>query len=115
MSKLKLFNPPAFKVTDIDRLQNFIKQYNFCTLITHTTDSVSISHSPAHIPHDYKDAQTDYNIGFEIPITELVGKFKLGQNRSNEDQQGLIEGLTNQQDPESKMLADFIAKQKHNI
>jgi len=32
-----------------------------------------------------------------------------------EDQQGLIEGLANQKDPESKMLADFIAKQRESI
>jgi len=46
MDKLKLFLPPAFKVTDVARLHDFIKKYNFCTLITHTTDNVSISHLP---------------------------------------------------------------------
>jgi transcriptional regulator len=32
-------------------------------------------------------------IGIEIPIDSLVGKWKVSQNRSAEDQRGVVEGL----------------------
>ncbi|MFP2896113.1 FMN-binding negative transcriptional regulator [Corallococcus sp. 4LFB] len=35
-------------------------------------------------------------VGFELPIEELQGKFKLGQNRSAEDQAGMMEALAGQ-------------------
>jgi transcriptional regulator len=33
-------------------------------------------------------------VGFEIEITDMVGKFKLSQNRPLADQQGVIDALT---------------------
>ena len=35
-------------------------------------------------------------VGFEVPISELAGKWKLSQNRSKEDRLGVIAGLSGQ-------------------
>ena len=44
-------------------------------------------------------------VAFEMPIDDLVGKFKLGQNRSQADQAGMIAGLEAAGDPDSLALA----------
>ena len=60
------------------------------------------------IPDDYKLKLIKHITGFRMEITRIEGKFKLGQNRSIEDQQGMLEGLRRQSDLESIALADFI-------
>ena len=46
-------------------------------------------------PDDYINTMLRAIVGIEIPITQLEGKWKLGQNRSEADQLGMIEGLRN--------------------
>jgi transcriptional regulator len=45
-------------------------------------------------PPDYIDRQLGAIVGIEIPITRLVGKWKVGQNRPPEDRAGVVEGLS---------------------
>jgi transcriptional regulator len=47
-------------------------------------------------------------VGFEIEITRLEGKFKLGQNRSRADQNRVVEALTQQGDSLSGALAEVM-------
>lgn len=51
-------------------------------------------------------------VGFSIEITRVEAKFKLGQNRSTEDQASMLQAL--QQSPRSgdRELAEFIVEQK---
>ncbi len=44
-------------------------------------------------------------IGIEIPIDSIVGKWKVSQNRSAADRQGVIDGLLAQQPPAEQMAA----------
>lgn len=44
-------------------------------------------------PEDYIRAQLRGIVGFQLPIERLEGKWKLSQNRSEADRQGVIEGL----------------------
>lgn len=44
-------------------------------------------------PSDYIDAMLRAIVGIEIVVTRLEGKFKLSQNRSAEDQNGVVLGL----------------------
>jgi transcriptional regulator len=44
-------------------------------------------------PAEYVDKLLGAIVGVEIPITRLVGKWKLSQNRSVADRQGVIAGL----------------------
>lgn len=50
-------------------------------------------------------------VAFEIPITRLEGKFKLSQNRSERDQQQVIEALSTSTDPIERELA----RHMHNL
>jgi transcriptional regulator len=47
-------------------------------------------------------------IGFEMPVTRIEGKFKLGQNRSTADRRGAIAGLEREGSPEAALLAEFM-------
>ncbi len=47
-------------------------------------------------------------VGFSIEVTRVEGKFKLGQNRSREDREGLLRGLMSSPDAMSRELAAFI-------
>lgn len=65
--------------------------------------------SEIYIPETYKKSQLDFIVGFRIEIEELIGKYKLGQNRSLEDQQGVFAGLSNHpQDTDALALATFM-------
>jgi transcriptional regulator len=47
-------------------------------------------------------------VGFNIEITRVEAKFKLGQNRSTEDQDKMLRALRDAPDAGSRALADFI-------
>ena len=51
-------------------------------------------------------------VGFKIEITRVEAKFKLGQNRSREDQEGVLGGLRQAADCGSRELAEFIVRQQ---
>lgn len=60
------------------------------------------------IPEIYKEKLLEQIVGFSMPISELHGKFKLGQNRSQIDQQSFIEALQQQKNSNARELAEFI-------
>jgi transcriptional regulator len=60
---------------------------------------------------DYVQQQLDYIVAFEIEITKLEGKFKLNQNRSRADQQGVVQALSGNDDPLKCELAELMRKQ----
>jgi transcriptional regulator len=47
-------------------------------------------------------------VAFEMPIDRIEGKFKLGQNRSQDDRVGMLEGLDAEKSPDAETLAAFI-------
>ena len=47
-------------------------------------------------------------VAFEMPIDRIEGKFKLGQNRSQDDRVGMLEGLDAEKSPDAEALAAFI-------
>jgi len=57
-------------------------------------------------PDEYIAKQLGGIVGVEMPIVRLVGKWKLGQNRSEADQRGMIDGLLLEK--EGTALADLI-------
>jgi transcriptional regulator len=61
------------------------------------------------LPGDVMEKLQRQVIGFEIEITRLQGKWKLGQNRTTEDRQGAIDGLRSSGDAESSRLAEWMA------
>ncbi|MHB8424821.1 MAG: FMN-binding negative transcriptional regulator [Gammaproteobacteria bacterium] len=58
----------------------------------------------------YVDRQLDHIVAFEMPIERLEGKFKLNQNRSRADQEGVARTLAASDDPLQREIAELIAK-----
>jgi len=51
-------------------------------------------------------------VGFELTIEEITAKFKLGQNRDDADQAGIIRGLSEESSLHSRELAAFMSRQR---
>ncbi|MCF4099712.1 FMN-binding negative transcriptional regulator [Maritalea mediterranea] len=47
--------------------------------------------------------------GVELRVTEMVGKWKVSQNRAPVDRQGVVQGLRQEGDDEARQMADLIA------
>ncbi len=60
---------------------------------------------PGDLPEEFRDKLMQAIVAFEIPITRIEGKFKLGQNRSTADQQGVFDTLSSSGDADSEVLA----------
>ena len=63
-----------------------------------------------NLPAELKTKLHHAIIGFEIGITKIEAKFKLGQNRSKEDQDKMLHTLLNSGDPESARLAGLMIR-----
>ena len=59
----------------------------------------------ADAPPDFMASMIENIVGIELPVTRLVGKWKLGQNRSLSDREGVIAGLRAAGDPGSAQVA----------
>ena len=64
---------------------------------------------PGALPGDVFAKLQQQVVGFEIELTRLDGKWKLGQNRTPEDRRGAIDGLRQSGDAESAVLAEWMA------
>lgn len=61
-------------------------------------------------PEDYITAQLKGIVGIELAIAALEGKHKLGQNRSEADRQGIVEGLSASERPGDTATAEATRK-----
>lgn len=61
------------------------------------------------VPDDWLEKLMRGIVGFEVEITRLQGKYKLGQNRSAADQEGVLAALSASSHPEDRALAAFQA------
>ena len=59
-------------------------------------------------PPDYIEKQLGAIIGLEIPITRLIGKWKVSQNRPAQDRDGVVEGLLREGGPSAAAIADLV-------
>ena len=65
---------------------------------------------PETLPTDFYDRMLRAIVAFEMPVTKLDGKFKLGQNRSVEDRLRTIAALENEGSQEAAWLAEFMRR-----
>lgn len=61
-------------------------------------------------PADFIQARVRGIVGLEIPVTRLVGKWKVSQNRSPAARAGVVEGLRGQGDPEAAVMAELVRR-----
>jgi transcriptional regulator len=65
---------------------------------------------PESLPSDFYDGMLRAIVAFEMPVTRLEGKFKLGQNRSVEDRRRTVAGLEQERSSTAAALADFMRR-----
>jgi transcriptional regulator len=61
-------------------------------------------------PTDYVKAQLGAIVGLEMPITRLVGKWKVSQNRPAQDRAGVVEGLVQEGGESAAAMADLVRR-----
>jgi predicted FMN-binding regulatory protein PaiB len=97
---------PATLIEDHAGLIRILKQL---------TDHMNRSHEDQwdfFLPDDLKSEQdlTSAIIGFQMIPVELIGKFKLSQTRSKEDQIRVTESLGSRRDDSSRQLQKWMSK-----
>ena len=65
-------------------------------------------------PVEYVEQQIRAIVGVEIVIMRLEGKWKMSQNRSEADVDGVIDGLRRSGSHEDATVADVVAERKRN-
>ncbi|TRZ64133.1 MAG: FMN-binding negative transcriptional regulator [Rhodocyclaceae bacterium] len=59
-------------------------------------------------PEDYLEQMLKAIVGFEMPVTRLVGKWKVSQNRATADRAGVIAGLNSERGIHATDMANLI-------
>lgn len=59
----------------------------------------------AKMPAQYREQLAQAIVGIRVPIEQLTGKLKLGQQRSAEDQQGVLTALQQSESHQAQALA----------
>lgn len=84
-------------------------------LLEHVSQLSELHERQRNLPWRITDAPTDYIehmlraiIGIEIPITRLEGKWKVSQNRSEQDRLGVVAGLREYDDPAARDMAELV-------
>lgn len=68
---------------------------------------------PWHVtdaPESFIAAQLNAIVGIEIPITRLLGKWKMSQNRTAADRAGVVQGLHATEDPDAAQMARLVGR-----
>lgn len=65
------------------------------TLTDHNEAGFAHPWSVADAPREFTEKLVEAIVGIEIEITDLKGKWKISQNRSQQDQASVVTGLTN--------------------
>lgn len=68
----------------------------------------------ADLPADFQAGLLKAIVGFEIPITRLEGKFKLGQNRPQADIEKSVAALGESSSPGDRELAEWMLRHAPN-
>jgi transcriptional regulator len=63
-------------------------------------------------PADFIEKQLEAIVGIEIPITRLSGKYKVSQNRSTADRDGVVQGLSKQGGESATAIADLVRERR---
>ncbi|MFT5611340.1 MAG: transcriptional regulator [Arenicella sp.] len=64
----------------------------------------------ADAPQGYIERQLAGIVGIEISLSSMQGKWKMSQNKSASDHQGVIDGLLESQEPSAGETADFMKR-----
>ncbi len=86
-------------------------------LLTNVEKLTSIHEAASPVPWKVSDAPQDFIrsqlkgiVGLELPIRRLEGKWKVSQNRTAEEREGVIDGLAKLNTPESLAMKDLVER-----
>ncbi len=84
-------------------------------LLDHVTRLTNLHESGQALPWKVSDAPVEFIaqmtrqiVGIEVPITRILGKWKINQNRSMSDRLGVVAGLSGKGDPQSEEMAALV-------
>jgi transcriptional regulator len=85
-------------------------------LMAHLERLTDVNEASSPMPWKISDAPEEFIrsmlngiIGLELPIRKLEGKWKVSQNRSERDRNGVVEGLNKINTPESLAMKELVA------
>jgi transcriptional regulator len=86
-------------------------------LLTNVEKLTSIHEAASPVPWKVSDAPQDFIrsqlrgiVGLELPIRRLEGKWKVSQNRTEEEREGVVEGLGKLGTPESLAMKGLVER-----
>ena len=130
-----MYIPKNFSQTDFETVKDFIAGSPLANIMASNGDSVEIcpapllwqvdeqnplgyqlkQTNPSHKPWFLSDAPSDYInamcraiVGIKLTIHNFEAKFKLSQNKTLDNQQGVIDGLTQLQSASADNMATLI-------
>jgi len=88
-------------------------------LLAHVNRLTNIHEAGFPVPWRVSDAPEEFIasllkgiVGLELPIQRLEGKWKVSQNRTQTERQGVIDGLTRLNTPESLAMKDLVEERR---
>jgi transcriptional regulator len=88
-------------------------------LLAHVSKLTNIHEAPFPVPWKVSDAPPDFIgsqlkgiVGLELSIRRLEGKWKVSQNRTAREQQGVIDGLTELNTPKSLAMKTLVEERR---
>jgi transcriptional regulator len=106
-SAVPTWNYAVVHVYGVPRLLSPDKTREVVDLTVRKYESSRQSPWPNDLPDDFRQRLLAGVVGFEMPLTRIEGKYKLGQNRSAADQAGMLNGLYTE-GGETRLLAEVI-------
>jgi predicted FMN-binding regulatory protein PaiB len=94
-----MYLPAHFNEDRLEVLHELIRQRPLATLVTLAADGLNAHHIPFA---DFIDKQLGAIVGIEIAVTRFLGKWKTSQNQSPDDRQGVVKGLAERTEPDSR-------------
>jgi len=86
-------------------------------IFKHLKEMTTIHESEQSLPWKLSDAPAEYIdklakaiVGIEIPINKIIGKWKIGQNKSESDQMGVVAGLKSTKEVNAQVLASELSQ-----
>lgn len=93
-----------------------IRWYHDPSWLRGLLDATTEAHEDPAQPWRVSDAPEDFVagmlsgiVGFEVPISDLRGKWKLSQNRSSRDREGVVAGLKSQSDSAAAEMLNWMS------
>jgi len=81
----------------------------FVSRLTDTQESTEAQRwKVTDAPHDYIDRLLQRIVGIEIPVSKLIGKWKVNQNSPEADKLGTVNGLMAREDAEAAQVAALV-------